>query len=110
MRVPSYWPGFPYSQLSRYFDVVLPMSYFTFHYHGAAVVERYIRDNVEIIRQQTGDPSIPIHVIGGIADDMSMTDTQAFVQAARAEHIAGWSLYEFPGTSGDEWRLLASIG
>lgn len=109
VRVPSYWPGFPYSQLSRYYDVVLPMSYFTFHYHGAGVVAQYIRDNVEIIRQQTGDPGIPIHVIGGIAGDMSPAEAEAFVGAARRERVFGASLYEFPGTTPDEWLALARL-
>jgi hypothetical protein len=109
IRVPSYWPGFPYQQLPRYYDVVLPMSYFTFHYHGAEATGRYIRDNVEIIRQQTGRPRIPIHVIGGIAGDMSPAETRAFVLAARSEHVFGASLYEFPGTSSAEWRILRPL-
>ena len=109
IRVPSYWPGFPYTQLSRYYDVVLPMSYFTFHYHGAGVTYRYIRDNIEIIRRATGDPAIPIHVIGGISDDMSLAETKAFVRAIETEHAYGASLYEFPGTSNEEWRVLAAL-
>jgi hypothetical protein len=109
IRVPSYWPGFPYSQLPRYFDVVLPMSYFSFHEHGPAAVGEYIRDNVEIIRRETGDPAIPVHVIGGIADDMAADETLAFVQAARTEQVFGASLYEFPRTSAFEWRALAPL-
>ena len=109
VRVPSYWPGFPYDQLGRYYDVVLPMSYFTFHYHGAAVANRYIRGNVEIIRQRSGDPNIPIHVIGGIAGDMTVAETQAFVDAVRTEHILGASLYEFPDTRADQWPILAPL-
>jgi hypothetical protein len=109
IRVPSYWPGFPYDRLPRYYDVVLPMSYFTFHYHGATATRRYIRDNVEIIRRQTGRPNIPIHVIGGIAGDMSPAEAQAFVRAARSEHVFGASLYEFPGTSSAEWRILGPL-
>jgi hypothetical protein len=109
VRVPSYWPGFPYTQLENYYDVVLPMSYFTFHYHGAAVAYRYIRDNVEIIRRETGDPRIPVHPIGGIADAMTPKETAAFVRAAQDQHVYGASLYEFPGTSNAQWRLLAPL-
>jgi hypothetical protein len=109
IRVPTYWPGFPYDQLPRYFDVVLPMSYFTFHEHGGAEVAQYVEDNVEIIRRETGRPDIPVHVIGGIADDMSSDETAAFVRAARSEHVFGASLYEFPRTSELEWRTLAPL-
>jgi hypothetical protein len=109
IRVPTYWPGFPYAELPRYYDVILPMSYFTFHYHGEAAVDQYIRDNVEIVRQSTGDPAIPVHVIGGIAGDMSPADAAAFVRAAVSERVFGASLYEFPGTSAVEWRLLAPL-
>src|SRR5439155_1059555 len=30
IRVPTYWPGFPYRQLPAYYDVIAPMSYYTF--------------------------------------------------------------------------------
>jgi hypothetical protein len=109
IRVPTYWPGFPYAELPSYYDVVLPMSYLTFHYHGEAVVEQYIRDNVEIVRQATGDPAIPVHVIGGIADDMSPGEAAAFVREAVSERVIGASLYEFARTSGPEWRVLAPL-
>jgi hypothetical protein len=109
IRVPTYWPGFPYAELPSYYDVILPMSYFTFHYHGAAVVARYVRDNVEIIRQETRDPAIPVHVIGGIADDMTPDETAAFVRAVRSEHVLGASLYEFARTSRSEWTMLAPL-
>jgi hypothetical protein len=109
IRVPSYWPDFPYAELPRYYDVMLPMSYFTFHSHGAAAVEEYVRDNVEIVRQATGDPGIPVHVIGGIADDMTPAETAAFVRGARSERVFGASLYEFARTSTSEWRTLAPL-
>jgi hypothetical protein len=109
IRAPTYWPGFPYAQLPRYYDVILPMSYFTFRVHGAAAVGRYVRDNVEIIRRETGDPNVPVHVIGGIADDMTPDETRAFVVAAQQEHAFGASLYEFPRTSAEQWSALAPL-
>jgi hypothetical protein len=109
IRVPTYWPGFPYDRLSTDYDVIMPMSYFTFRVHGAAAVERYVRDNVEIIRRETGRPAIPVHVIGGIADDMTSAETAAFVRSALAERVFGASLYEFPRTSESEWRILSPL-
>jgi hypothetical protein len=109
IRVPTYWPGFPYRELPKYYDVVLPMSYASFHYHGAEAVGQYIRDNVEIVRRETGVPDIPVHVIGGIADDMTPVDARAFVSAASSEHVFGASLYEFPRTSAFQWQLLQRL-
>jgi hypothetical protein len=109
IRVPSYWPGFPYDRLEDFYDVVLPMSYFTFHDHGAAAVAQYVRDNVTIVRNETGDPDVRVHVIGGIADDMTRDETRAFVDAAQAVHVFGASLYEFPRTSSFQWRTLAPL-
>jgi len=110
IRVPGYWPGFPYAELPSIYDVILPMSYFTFHYHGSAVVAQYIRDNVEIVREATGDPAIPVHVIGGIADDMSPAEAAAFVRAVVSERVFGASMYEFARTSDQAWGDLAAIG
>lgn len=109
VRVPTYWPGFPYAQLPKYFDVILPMSYFTFHEHGASAVAQYVADNVGIIRGSTGDPAIPIHVIGGIADDMTPDESVAFARAAEAAHVFGTSLYEFDRTSDFQWRTLSPL-
>jgi len=109
IRVPTYWPGFPYDRLQDYYDVILPMSYFTFRVDGPDAVAQYVRGNVAIIRQETGDPEVPIHVIGGIADDMSQDETEAFVGASEAAGVFGASLYEFHRTNPDQWRTLAPL-
>jgi hypothetical protein len=106
IRVPGYWPGFPYAALPRYYDVVLPMSYYTFHYEGPDAVERYIRDNIEVVRRATGDPSIPVHVIGGLSEDTSNLEAVAFARAISVERPFGASLYEYAGTTVFEWSLL----
>ena len=109
IRVPEYWPGFPYRELPRYYDVILPMSYFTFHYEGAQIAHDYIRDNIQIVRAETGDPSIPIHIIGGLTEDMDAAETDAFVRAVEEQAIAGGSIYEYAHTTPEQWSILGRL-
>ncbi|MFL5796495.1 MAG: hypothetical protein ACJ77A_00995 [Actinomycetota bacterium] len=109
IRVPDYWPGFPYRQIPDLYDVILPMSYYTFHYDGAGAAHRYIADNVRIIRQQTGRPDVPIHPIGGLTADTSQQEAQAVVHAARERGVTGVSLYEYGDMTAAQWAELARM-
>jgi hypothetical protein len=101
-----YWPGFPYAQTARYFDVFLPMAYFTFRVQGAAAVRSYTARNIATIRSLAG-ASTPIHPIGGLSDQASTSEVAAYVRAARSGGAIGASLYEFNGTSSAAWSQLA---
>jgi hypothetical protein len=109
LRVPDYWPGFPYRQIPDFYDVILPMSYYTFHYDGAGAAHRYIADNVRIIRQQTGRADVPIHPIGGLTADTSKEEAQAVVRAARERGVTGVSLYEYGDMTAAQWAELARM-
>jgi hypothetical protein len=109
VRVPEYWPGFPYAELPAYYDVILPMSYWTFHYDGAGAAKRYITDNIRIVREQTGIPSIPIHVIGGVTADTNPREARAFVRAANEAGVLGASLYEYAGMTVELWSAMSRI-
>jgi hypothetical protein len=104
--LPRYWPGFPYAALARVYDVFLPMTYYTYRAHGSAAVSRYVQTSIGIIRTQTGNPSVPIHVIGGLADATSNGDAAAFVRATAACGARGFSFYDFFETRAAVWSLL----
>jgi len=105
----SYWPGFPFKSLPRFYDVILPMGYHTFHVGGYARTYNETRENIRIVREQTGRPWWPIHLIGGLAADTSNREMQAFVRATREYGIIGASTYDM-GTSGPEdWRQLQLV-
>ena len=36
---PTYWPSFPWTELVKYYDVFMPMAYFTYQRHDAAVAQ-----------------------------------------------------------------------
>jgi hypothetical protein len=104
--LPHYWPGFPYSDLYRIYDVFLPMAYFSYRAHGATPVARYVQRSVEIIRARTGDPDVPIHVIGGISQRTGPAEVRGFMRAVHGCRTLGFSLYDFAGTSVAAWRTL----
>ena len=100
-----YWPGFPYAQTSRYFDVFLPMAYFTFRVHGASTVRGYVARNIAAIKSAVGSAT-PVHAIGGEAAHATTSEVAAYVGAARAGGAIGASLYDFPGTTAAAWSQL----
>ena len=106
---PGYWPGFPFRPLRGLFTAFLPMDYFTYHETTAAGAHDYTAQNVALLRQATGDPGVPIHLIGGIADVADDAQVAAFVHAARERGVLGASLYDYATTSPAEWTLLAQV-
>ena len=101
-----YWPGFPYEELGQYFNVFLPMSYFTYRTSGYRNVHRYIEVNVRAIRRRTGDRAVPIHVIGGLAGIASNREVDALLDACFARKVQGSSLYDFSITQAGEWKRM----
>ncbi len=107
---PKLWPAFPWRQLASRFDVWLPMAYWTLRslsspLHDAAT---YVAQSVERVRADLGVADAPVHVIGGIADAATADDDRAFVRAAHAVHVLGWSMYDFDTTRSDAWPILRS--
>lgn len=106
---PTYWPGFPYAELASTYDVFLPMTYFTWRVNGLAGAHWYTTQNIQIIRDQTGDPTVPIHVIGGIANQASTDETAGFVHAVRERGVIGASYYTYPITTDAQWAVLDTV-
>jgi hypothetical protein len=109
-RLSWYWPGFPFSELAQNFDVFLPMGYFSYRSHRPRFSGVYTRLNIELLREFTGDPALPVHAIGGLARDSSPAQVHEFVKAARGEGVIGSSLYDFADTSARQWRELRAAG
>ena len=108
-RHPRYWPRFPYRGLDRYYDVFLPMAYATdAHVRGVEATFAYNAADVIAIRVHTGDPHVPIHMIGGLSNAMGAAETAGFMRAVAACTPLGYSLYAFPGTSRSAWTTLST--
>ena len=65
---PSYWTDYPWKAIGTSYDAILPMAYWTIRLGDLRNGERYITQTVDRIRIDTGRSDLPIHVIGGIAD------------------------------------------
>ncbi len=104
-----YWPGIPYRTLARYYDVFLPMAYSTMKgIHGRAATLSYLSATVRSIRTSAGDPSVPIHLIGGLGHQMGSGETTGFMRAIKASRPLGYSLYALPATRRAGWSALRS--
>ena len=106
---PSYWPSIPYRTLARYYGVFLPMAYSTDHsVHGSTATRSYLSATVAAIRRGTGNPKIPIHLIGGLSGEMGATETAGFMRAVADCAPLGYSLYAFPRTDRATWAALTA--
>ena len=105
----SYWPRFPYQALATIYDVLVPMGYYTYHGDGYGNAYRDTSDNIRIIRERTGRPTVPIHVIAGVADKSSGSETTAFVRALREYGCLGGSMYDWPTTGDEDWDALRNV-
>ena len=103
-----YWPDFPYKRIASIYDVMVPMGYFTFRAEGFKHVERYTEHNIRTIRKETEDKETPIHVIGGIADEVGVPATRGFVKAVNKKAVLGASLYDYPITTDKAWKELST--
>jgi len=75
---------------------------------GSRPTRAYLAATIAAIRHATGDPRIPIHLIGGVSDSMGARETAGFMQAVAACRPLGYSLYAFPHTARAAWQALAS--
>ena len=78
---PSFWPNFPWTELTSYYEAFLPMAYWTIRRGEYRNGERYIGENIDRIRHNTGRADLPIHPIGGIADGATVADLEGMIRA-----------------------------
>jgi hypothetical protein len=106
---PDFWPAFPWPEVGRTYDVILPMSYWSIRTGELQDGERHIGDDIARVRTSTGDPEVPIHAIGGIADDLTAADVAGMVRAIEARSGVGGSLYDWATSAPDQWEALAPL-
>lgn len=104
-----YWPDFPYKRVNSLYDVFVPMGYFSFRAHGYKDVKRYTEKSIRVIRRESENPNVPIHLIGGIGGETEVPEVKGFVRAVRGHDVLGASYYDFAVTSEHEWEQLETI-
>lgn len=103
----SWWPEFPYAELADFYDVFVPMSYSTYRGSDAATTYRWNVDNIRELRRRAGDPELPVHLAGGLADAMPHLD--AFLEAAADADVLGAGLYDLDITPPAAWPWLRAL-
>jgi hypothetical protein len=106
---PNAWPGFPYARLAQQFDVFVPMVYFTYRTRTPKRTQAYVKNSIAILRRETGNPNVRIHVIGGVGNRARPGQTKAFVSAVCGAGVLGGSLYDFETTSAAKWSHLSRL-
>jgi hypothetical protein len=109
LRRVGWWRGFPWTRLAQTFDAVMPMTYFTFRTSSEAGAQAYATKAIHLVRTWVGNDRVPIHLIGGIAQDATTDATQGFVQGADAQGVLGVSYYTWPGITDEQWGALAQV-
>ena len=104
----NYWPSFPWRHIHDYYDVWLPMTYWTNRNTASGLRDgyKYTNKNIKLVRKRLRDSDALVHPIGGIASDTTTADDIGFVRAARADHAIGWSIYDFNTTTSGVWARL----
>jgi len=105
---PAFWPDFPYEQLGDLVDVWLPMAYHTDREEESGYRDGYAygHESVMRLRDNLDDEDAEVHLIGGIADQITPTDIERFLEAVDRTGAVGWSLYDFVTTSSAAWPYL----
>jgi hypothetical protein len=106
----AYWPDYPWADIAQTYDLVLPMSYWSIRLPEWRDGNRYVGEDIDRIRAATGDPDLPIHVIGGIADEATVEQVQGMLQAIEARAgVVGASLYDWATSSPQQWAVLRPL-
>ena len=109
-RHPKTWPGFPWLQLAEAADAFAPMVYTGGAFTGFDATYGYVTRALRLLRSQTQNPDIPIHVIGGVADRLGPEELAGFAAAVSDDgNTIGVSLYDWATTRPAAWRALASL-
>ena len=109
-RKPKAWPQFPWKDLAAQADAFAPMIYTGGAFKGFDATYGYVTRALRLLRADTGNPDVPIHVIGGVADQMGPDELAGFAAAVEDDGLTiGVSLYDWMTTRPAAWRVLDEL-
>jgi hypothetical protein len=109
-RRPSTWPRFPWADLAANADAFAPMVYTGGGLKGFDATYGYVTRALRLLRVNTGDPDVQIHVAGGVADRLGPEELAGFVAAVADDgNTIGVSLYDWMTTPPRAWKALAPL-
>jgi hypothetical protein len=109
-RRPTTWPRFPWAELAEAADAFAPMAYTGGAFKGFDATYGYVTRALRLLRTETENPDVPIHVIGGVADRLGPEELAGFAAAVADDgNTIGVSLYDWATTPPAAWRVLAPL-
>ena len=109
-RRPATWPRFPWAELAESADAFAPMVYTGGALKGFDATYGYVTRALRLLRANTGNPDVPIHVAGGVADRLGPEELAGFVAAVSDDgETIGVSLYDWMTTPPRAWKALAPL-
>ena len=105
----SWWPAFPWAQIARRVDAVVPMLYTGGGFKGYDATYGYVARSLRLLRAAVGD-RVAVHAAGGVANRMTAEELRAFTDAVLDDGTAtGWSLYDLQTTTPAGWAAMARL-
>jgi len=105
-----YWPQFPYKRMGEIYDVLMPMTYWSYReVDGADRVRRLVSRNIRALRRKARNPTLRVHVPGGLALRAYGREVSAFARAVKKRNALGGGLYDFPLTRRTQWERLGRL-
>jgi hypothetical protein len=108
---PSLWADFPWTFVGQNFDALMTMSYWTIRrssspYRDPAV---HVAEDLRLAPILTGNPRLPVHIVGGLTEQATAAEVGAFATACGAGNCVGGSLYEAATTTDAQWNQLGPL-
>ncbi len=108
-RRPSTWPRFPWAELAETADAFAPMVYTGGAFEGFDATYGYVTRALRLLRVQTGDPDVAIHVAGGVANRLGTEELEGFAAAVSDDGgTIGVSLYDWATTPARAWPVVSA--
>ena len=109
-RRPSTWPRFPWAELAENADAFAPMIYTGGAFKGFDATYGYVTRALRLLRANTRQPDVQIHVAGGVANRLGPDELAGFVAAISDDgSTIGLSLYDWMTTPPAAWKSLSPL-
>ncbi len=104
----DFWPRFPWAEIAPFYDVWMPMTYWTDRLtrSGYRDPRRLIAESIRRTRELTGLPDAPIHPIGGIGDTLTEAELATYVGTLASVGAIGGSIYDYRTMPTGGWGVL----
>jgi hypothetical protein len=104
----KFWPDFPWKDVAPFYDVWLPMTYWTDRLaaSGYRDPKKLITESIARTRELTGLADAPMHPIGGIGDQLTEGELETFVATLERVGAIGGSVYDYRTMPTGGWGVL----